>query len=262
MAFTIDGIVIDRIQYGVAESSDGQALYTLTQLADASINITAESKDAVDSRGTLIKRFYTGKTGEFTANNAFVDFNILAASTGSDKMVAGEGKYASGIQMPCIKTYSIAELKSNNITTVELTGLVEGTCEVIGIANNGSLTELATVNISGTTLTIPTKKNDSTTQWVVKYEKTSAKGVKIINSADEFPSTVKLTLKALAIDPCNPDIVRGCYIVMPSFQVSPETEFSLTTDSQLSFNGTLQVDYCSADKELYSIYFDAEEQEA
>lgn len=61
MAFSIDGVVIDRIQYGIAENSDGEALYTLTQLADASINITAESKDAVDAQGTLIKRFYTGR---------------------------------------------------------------------------------------------------------------------------------------------------------------------------------------------------------
>ena len=88
MAFSMDGIVFDRIQMGVAEDFDGNVLYTLTQLADATIDITAESKDAKDARGTLIKRFYTGKAGTFTANNAILDFNILASSTGSDKQVA------------------------------------------------------------------------------------------------------------------------------------------------------------------------------
>ena len=44
MAFTIDGIVIDRIQMGIAEKLDGTPLYTLTQLSDATINVTAESK--------------------------------------------------------------------------------------------------------------------------------------------------------------------------------------------------------------------------
>ena len=57
MAFKLDDIIIDRIQYGVAETFDGELLYTLTQLADATIDVTAESKDAVDATGTLIKRF-------------------------------------------------------------------------------------------------------------------------------------------------------------------------------------------------------------
>ena len=49
MAFMLDDIIIDRIQYGMAEDFNGNPLYTLTQLADATINITAESKDAVDA---------------------------------------------------------------------------------------------------------------------------------------------------------------------------------------------------------------------
>ena len=70
MAFKLDDIIIDRILYGVADDRNGNMLYVLSQLADATINITADSKDAVDNTGTLIKRFYQGKQGEFTANNA------------------------------------------------------------------------------------------------------------------------------------------------------------------------------------------------
>ena len=61
MAFKLDDIIIDRILYGVADDKNGNLLYVLSQLADATINITAESKDAVDNTGTLIKRFYQGK---------------------------------------------------------------------------------------------------------------------------------------------------------------------------------------------------------
>jgi len=36
----------------------------LTQLQNASINITAESNDVTDRDGTVIKRFWRGKTGK------------------------------------------------------------------------------------------------------------------------------------------------------------------------------------------------------
>lgn len=51
MPFMIDDFIIDRIQMGIAESSDGELLYTLTQLSEATIETTAESTDAVDNTG-------------------------------------------------------------------------------------------------------------------------------------------------------------------------------------------------------------------
>lgn len=254
MAFSMDGIIIDRIQYGIAEDFSGNILYTLTQLADATINITAESKDAVDKDGTLIKRFYTGKSGTFEANNAIVDFNILAAGTGTAKAVATT---ANPIVMPAITTIAAGT------TSATLNGLVADTVKVVGIAANGTKvadytlsTEagLANFAVSGTTLTLPTDTTPA--NFVVEYDRSVTSGVKVQNKADEFPGTIKLTLKALAIDTCSPDVVRSVYIVLPSFQVSPETSLSLTTDAQLTYNGDLQVSYCGADgKVLYEIYF-------
>ena len=85
----------------------------------------------------------------------------------------------------------------------------------------------------------------------------------IANNADKFPRTVKLTLKALAVDPCSADTLQAIYIVLPSFQVSPEVEINIGSDTQeLNYNGALQVDYCSTNKALYYIYVaedDAEE---
>jgi len=261
MAFSMDGIIIDRIQYGIAEDFSGNILYTLTQLADATINITAESKDAVDKDGTLIKRFYTGKSGTFEANNAIVDFNILAAGTGTSKAVATN---ANSIVMPGIMTVAAGT------TSVTLNNLVADSVQVVGIASNGtkvtdytlataaSATEFA---VSNTTLTLPTDTVPA--NFVVKYNRTVTSGVKVVNKADEFPGTIKLTLKALAIDTCSPDVVRSVYIVLPSFQVSPETSLSLTTDAQLSYNGDLQVSYCGSDgKVLYEIYFAEDDVEA
>lgn len=252
MAFSIDGIIIDRIQMGIAEDFSGNILYTLTQLADASIEVSTESKEARDATGTLIKKFYTGKSGTFTANNAMIDFNILAASTGSPKEVANEGHQ---ITMPGVLTIPVGT------KTTELKGVVEGSVRVIGIAANGTkvadYTKDVAANetkfsISGETLSLPTANNVA--NFVVKYDRKVSSGVKVANKADEFPRTIKLTLKALAVDACTPDTVRSVYIVLPSFQVSPDTNLSLTTDAQLTYNGDLQVAYCGNDGQRLGRY--------
>ena len=90
MAFKLDDIVIDRIQMAIAEKTDGTLLYTLTQLSEATIETTAESKEARSAEGSLIKKFYQGKSGTFTATNAMLNLNILASSTGTDKEVASD----------------------------------------------------------------------------------------------------------------------------------------------------------------------------
>lgn len=258
MSFRLDDIIIDRIQMAVAEDFSGKLLYTLTQLADATINITAESKDAVDAQGTLIKRFYQGKQGEFTANNAMLNLNIVGAASGEGKQIATA---ESKITMPRIITVKAGE-------SVELKEYEEGTIEVNALSNNGAMGERfekdATASATAFSVvdgmfTPPTA--DGVEQYVVKYERSCAEGIAIVNKADKFPGTVRLTLKALCVDPCSADTLRACYIVLPSFQVSPEVEISLTTDAQLSYTGALQVDYCSSNKALYEIYICADDEE-
>lgn len=111
MAFKLDDIIIDRIQMGMAEDFNGNPLYTLTQLSEATIDITAESKDAVDKDGTLIKKFWQSKAGTFTANNAMINLNIVGEASGSGKEI---GSATAKIPMPKIMTVKAG-------TTVTLT---------------------------------------------------------------------------------------------------------------------------------------------
>lgn len=261
MGFTLDDIVIDRVQYGFAEDLEGNPLYTLTQLQDATINISAESTDATDNQGNLIKRFWKAKTGEFTANNAMINLNVIAAASGEAKKVAKSGEE---IVMPKIVTVKKGE------TLVLDETVIEGSIKVNGFSANGSMGEAYTADTNasenkykyetGTHTLIPPTA-EGVDMYIVKYDRKVEKGIAVTNRADKFPQTVKLTLKALAVDPCTPDTLRGVYIVLPSFQVSPEIEISLTTDGQLAYSGSLQVDYCSAEKALYHIYFADDDEE-
>ena len=254
MSFRLGDFIIDRIIMGYAESTDQTTpLYTLTQLSDASIEVTAESKDATDAEGNLIKRFWQGKSGTFTATNAMLNLAILAAKSGNDAELATAENI---INMPKIVTVK------SSVTTVDVTDAVADTILVNAFTNDGSLGKAYTLgttasatefSVVSNTLTLPTDASN-TEKYVIKYIRKVDDGVKIVNGAGAYPKTVRLTLKAVGVAPCEPDTLKPLYIVLPSFQPSPETTINLTTDGQLDFNGDLQVAYCDEDKVLYQIF--------
>lgn len=264
MAFNLGDIIIDRIQYGWAEKFDGTPLHVLTQLSEASIEITAESKDAVDKDGTLVKRFWQGKTGTFTATNAMLSMPVLASMSGITPDIVSDGVLGTGssgtLTMPKIIT-------ANSGQELTLTGYVEGTMHVAELSASGSMGAVCTAGanstattyvVNGTTFTAPTNTGK---QYIVKYDRTVSNGAIIHNSADKFPDTIKLYLKVLAVDPCSADTLKAAYVELPSFQPSPETTIQFTTDGTLDYSGDLQVDYCSANKALYNIYWCDDDEE-
>ena len=202
MAFKLGDLIIDRIQMAMAEKFDGTPLYVLTQLSDASIEISA------DKDGTLIKRFWRAKTGTFTATNAMLNLNVLAAQSGNDAQLASQG---TPILMPKIVTVKRGEtinLGTGYTAGARLTVNALGTNGAMGKAYTQDATASATTfGLSGTQLTAPTDTNEE--QYVVKFDRNVTEGVYILNSADKFPKTVKLTMKGLCVDPCEADTLRA-----------------------------------------------------
>ena len=149
--------------------------------------------------GTLIKRFYTGKSGEFSCTNALLNFNVLGQESGTGKTVATS---QSAIEMPKI-------IKVAAGGTATLTGLVADTVKVYGISTNGTMgkeytkantasaTEYALT--SGGVLTAPTTEAEDA-YFIVKYQRSVTEGIAIYNSADKFPGTIRLTLKVIGVD--------------------------------------------------------------
>lgn len=264
MSFQLGDIIVDRIQYGWAEKFDGTPLHVLTQLSEASIEITAESKDATDKDGTLVKRFWEGKTGTFTATNAMLSMPVLASMSGITPDIVSDGVLGDGttgtLTMPKIITVASGQ-------EVALDGVVEGSVHVAELTASGAKGADATAGatagestyvISNGRLTAPTKTG---AQYIVKYMRTVSNGAIIRNSADKFPDTIKLILKVLAVDPCSADTLKAAYVELPSFQPSPETTIQFTTDGTLDYTGDLQVAYCEGNKALYNIYWCDDDEE-
>lgn len=252
MAFRIGDIIVDHIQYATFESSNG-LLYVLTQLSEATLSTTSDSVDAVDRTGSLVRRVFRGKTCEFTATNALINMNVVAAASGSQIENASAG---NEITMPKIITVKKGD-------TATLTGYVEGSVWVYGLDGSGNLLDQyqkgAAVSATeyqleaGGAFTPPTA--EGVEQYLVKYLRNVESGIAIRNRADKFPRSGIMTLKVIAVDPCHQDELRAGYIEMRSFQVSPDLEITLNTEGTIDYSGTAAQDYCSINKELYAFYW-------
>lgn len=258
MSFRLGDKIYKEILYAYSEDlGTGLPQYVLTQLQDASIEITAESTDVTDKNGNLVKKIWKSKAGTFSATNAFVNMNIISASTGSEPVFASSD---SKVEMP----------KMMHVTagtkTVTITDAVEGSVKVARYFGDGSIgtvyklgtsaseTEFA---VSGTTLTLPT--DSSAEMFFIKYTRSVENGVLITNVADKFPSSSRLIIKASYYNPCARNELKADYIEFPSFQISPETTVPINADeSTMDFSGDLEIEYCGTEKVLYNIY-DADE---
>lgn len=203
---------------------------------------------------------------EFTATNSTISLPIINAMSGNAE--TDEAANDNVINMPIILT-------TNKTTGVSLPGITGNTfannaLRVYRIADNGTLGSLVdpttyevtakAQNADWSTLAFTADQDDK--MFIIKYNRpVSENGIRIVNRSDKFPKTVKLTLKVLICDPCQPDVIRAAYVVFPSFQPSAEISFTLSTDATIDFTGKLQTSYCGGEKVLYEIYCCADDEE-
>ena len=262
MSFYLGDVMIDRLQlgYGATEST---ALYVLTQLSNATIDITADFSDIKDKDGRLLYRKYTGKSGEVTATNTFMNFSILETVSGAEAEIASNTK---PIITPVIKIVNAGE-------TLDITDAVEDSFIVNALSAKGSLgkayskgsaasaTEFKIETGSTNKLTPPTDTNE--TRYLVKFKKSVKAGTKIGISNNKYPKVHELYFKALAVDKCSLNTFRACIIHIASFMPSPEVSIAIQSgDSQtMDYKGTILTNACLASQNMVEVYFIDEEEE-
>lgn len=259
MAFKLGNFNIDEIIYAVAEDFQGNILYSLDQLSSASIEISSDSTDITDKNGNIVRTIYKSKTGTFNATNAFLHPQIMNAASGSQIV---EATSAAAIEMPKFKLINaggeVALDEGIDDTTIQVIGLFGGGANSAPLTKTTSATPSAGQYAYDDTtrkIKVPAAADNQPINYLVTYKRDVESGIKLTNVANNFPSTVSLTLYCSYVDPCDDDL-RACYVNLPSFQASPETTISLSADDQeMDFSGSIQVDYCEAAPTLYTIYF-------
>lgn len=256
-SINLDKLVIDRVYDAWFEDKNLALLAYLDQVQNFGINTTSETKDKTDAQGALIKRFYTAKSVEVTGENAVLSLNLMAIQTGSDKVVD------SNVVLPRILMLNASD---SPITLPDTP--IAGTVMVYGTYDNGlpntdapytqgdaaadGVYVLTTVD-GVTTLTAPT---NATATIQVKYDYQVASGntaVRINQYADTFPKECKATFRVLCSDVCDPETVRALYIVFPRFQMAPDFDWTVDTESSQNFTGAAYKDYCGKEQLLFYV---------
>jgi hypothetical protein len=258
---TFDNLVIDRVVDGWFESkSTGNVLAVLDQISNFSINTTSETKDKTDAQGALLKRYYTSKSVEISGENATFSLNLFATQNGVQKVTG------TSVRMPRIYLASKPVAPGTTITLPEQP--IAGTFQLYGTSDNGNVDidkkytaatgsePVAGENtyvLSGTTLTLPTNATD---QVQIKYERTVTDGItaaRVDVKGDQFPKECRATFRVLCSDLCESEEVLALYIVFEKFQLSPDFDWTVDTESTQNFTATAFKDYCGKGQVLYYI---------
>ena len=257
--FDITNFLIDRVRRGTMFSdTTGEALWSITQIKDASLNMTSETSDVTDAIGNVITQFDRSKNAEFSATNALWDFNLSAAQFGSEKQIASS---TNKIVVPVYEQLVVADgkIKLSHVpvgaTGAEIKYIYAlnndstlGTKYTIGTA--ASATEF-TINAAEMEITVPT---DVTGNIAVFYEYEAEEAVMLQNNASDFPKAGKFVLEVIGKDTCDKTATYVSYIVFPNAKLKTDMDLSFATDAGHPFTMQMMQDYCDLEKRLFNIY--------
>lgn len=256
MAFDINNFVIDRVIRGVMTSTaDGSVMYSINQIEDPQLSVSADEKTAVDAMGVPIATFDTAKNAEFSASNSLFDLNLLATQMGTTKKI---GSATSKIVVPIFETIDVTGTKVK-IKNTPIGGLIDA----IYVLNGDST--LGTKYVSGTSATADKFLYDNATleitlptavtsgQIFVMYETEMENAVEVMASASEFPKAGKFVMEVLGTDVCDTTTLIHAYVIFPNAKLSSNVDISFTTDGKHPFSMKANQSYCDSKKRLFQI---------
>ena len=259
MAFDLNNFLIDRVRRGTMFSdTTGEAMWSITQIKDASLNMTSETADVTDAIGNVITQFDRSKNAEFSGTNALWDLGLSAAQFGSEKQVASS---TSKIVTPIYEQLVVADGKITlSQVPVGVTGAeVKYIYGLNGDSTLGTKYELGesatattfTLDASSKTITVPT---GVTGNIAVFYDYEAEEAIMLKNNAVDFPKAGKFILEVIGKDTCDKTATYVAYIVFPNAKLKTDVDLSFTSDGGHPFSMQMMQDYCDLEKRLFNIY--------
>lgn len=249
--------VIDRVVRGVMfHAATDDILFSLSQITNPQLSVTAETADAVDALGTPIMTFNRGKQAELSAESSLFDLGLLAVQSGTTLDVASS-----------TNTYNVPwfdEIKATTADTITLTRTpANGTLKYVWVLNgDGSLGTKFTVGtdatLSGKNVTFGSGALPVGTRVFAPYEfvasdATNSGATRVSADAVNFPTGGKFILEVLGCDVCDPSTLYSAYIVFPNAKMLSDFDITFATDSTHPFTIRANQDYCDENKLLFRV---------
>lgn len=240
----------------------GSMLCRLTQLADPSLNCTAEGEEVTDALGSRITTMYRAKSAEFTASNALFSVDLAALQYGADKEVGETGSEIVDY------TYEILTFAASDATAGIALAHTPIDPESIGYAYEivdggigrtftaGAAASETEFQVTGGKIIPPT---DFVGQLYVEYTFKNENAVRVVNSAERFPEACSAVVYVMFRDVCNENLVYSGKIIIPKAKMNPESiEIALTSTGQHPFTLNIQKDYCDTNAQLFEVIVSSE----
>lgn len=257
--FDLNNFLIDRVRRGTMFSdTTGEALWSITQIKDASLNMSSETADATDAIGNVITQFDRSKNAEFSGSNALWDLGLSAAQFGSEKKIADS---TNVIRVPAYEQLTVSGGKivlshvPAGVTGAEIKYIYAlnsdstlGTKYTLGTAV--SATEF-TLDAATKTIMVPT---GVTGVIAVFYDYDAEDAVMLQNNAVDFPKAGKFMLEVIGKDTCDKTATYVAYIVFPNAKLKTDMDLNFSTDGGHPFSMQMMQDYCDLEKKLFNIY--------
>lgn len=265
MAFNKSELILDRVRSITAHNyTDNTLLFRLAALEDPTLSTSAESEELTDSAGTPIATLYRAKKATFSASNALISLDLLAAQYGAKRDIASASDKITdyAYEILTIKatgegesvTYSVEKLKHAPVA-----GSIKYIYEIKGNQIGKSYTpgaiadtEKFVVDTDGQ-ITLPTGLTEG--KIFVEYQYESDNATRIINKVNEFPSSCDLIIYAYFKDICDESKVYSGKIICHRAKLNPEqVELALNSTGKHPFEFQMVKDYCSEDDDdLFTI---------
>ena len=255
MAFNPNELILDRVRQLTAHDlGTGEILLRLTSLEEPNLSTSAEGEEVTDAVGALITTMYRAKKAAFSATNSLVSLDLAAAQYGTSKIVASDESK--------VVDYAVETLTLDNGSAKLSHAPIDGTVGYVYVLENG---QIATKYPVGTAASdteaavdaegVVTMPSGITSGKIhVQYNFENAKAVKIVNSAENFPTAVKVVIDAIFRDVCNENKVYAGKVICNKAKINPESiELTLTSTGKHPFEFNMLKDYCSEDAELFTI---------
>lgn len=259
MAFDLNNFLVDRVRRGTMFSdTTGEAMWSITQIKDASLNMSSETADATDAIGNVITQFDRSKNAEFSGSNALWDLGLSAAQFGSEKKIAdATNKIRTPMyeQLPVTGGKIVLKHVPVGTTGAEIKYIYAlngdstlGQRYTLGAAV--SATEFV-LDAATKTITVPT---GVTGNVAVFYDYDAENAIMLQNNASDFPKAGKFMLEVIGKDTCDKTATYVAYIVFPNAKLKTDMDLSFATDSGHPFSMQMMQDYCDLEKRLFNIY--------
>lgn len=261
MAFNPNELILDKVRQLTAHDLEtGEILLRLTQLEDPTLSTSAEGEDVTDAVGALITTMYRAKQAEFSASNSLLSLDLAAAQYGTKKVLAADEVDEEGNPKFVDYAYEILPVEGETVTLAHAP--IEGSVGYIYVIENNEIkksypvktvasAEEAAVSEAGV-VTLPTEVTSG--KVYIEYNFMNTEAVKIVNSAENFPTAVSVVIHALFRDVCNENKVYAGKIICHKAKLDPSSlELTLTSTGKHPFTFKMLKDYCSEDAELFTI---------